>query len=128
MRNMLIACFLFLMVPSFAQPFSMRNNVDHGNKLSANVSMGIVIALCMTLPLIVLHCADILVVVLFIIPLLWCAYRVGTRSRQNPRPLFTMPPPTFPVTSNHSSIPPSGQMISPPRPAHKKVANPTYRA
>ena len=36
-------------------------------------------------------------------PLLWCSYRLGTRTRQNPSPLFVSPPRIFPTTLNYDS-------------------------
>jgi hypothetical protein len=52
MGNILTACFLFtLIVPSFSLPFSFRSSVENGNNLSASVSTGIVIAICMSYPL-----------------------------------------------------------------------------
>ena len=132
MGNRLKTGFLFtFMTPSFALPFNVRINAN-GNNLSASVATGIVIALCASLPpLIMLHRANILAVAIFLIPLLWCAYKIGTRARRNPTPplLFTMPPPTFPITPNngHSNMPSSSQMLSPPRPAHKKTTRTTYR-
>ena len=134
MGNRLLACFLLaLIAPSLALPLSIRSSVQSGNNLTPSVSTGIVIAICMTYPLSCSHFANILVVVIFIIPLLWCAYRLGTRTRrtrQNTRPLFVIPPPIFSTTANqdgHSDIPSSGQ-IRRPHPAHHKVFRPTSRS
>ena len=130
MENGLIACLLLtLIVPSFALPLSMRSDVEHGNNLSPNVSTGIAIAICMSYTLLHAHCANIILAVFFIIPLLWCAYRLGTRARQPSMPHYIAPPRIFPTTSidGQSNIPSSGQ-ITRPHPAHTKVSRPTYRA
>ena len=49
MGIILFICVLFtLMVPSFSLPFSIRSSIESGNRLSASVSTGIVIAICMS--------------------------------------------------------------------------------